>query len=49
MKSGYVDAIWKGMAEVKKYGYKIDGITSFPISDYRGGDTKVNIPVVMSK
>jgi hypothetical protein len=49
LKSGFVDSIWKGVAEVKKYGYKIDGITSFPISDYRGGDTKVNILVVMSK
>ena len=48
LKSGFVDSIWKGVAEVKKYGYKIDGITSFPISDYRGGDTKVNI-LVMSK
>jgi hypothetical protein len=48
LKSGYVDVIWKGVAEVKKYGYKIDGMTSFPISDYTG-DTKVNILVVMSK
>lgn len=50
LKSRYVDAIWKGVAEVKKYGYKIDGITSFPISNsYSGGDTTVNILVVMSK
>jgi hypothetical protein len=50
LKSGYVDAIWKGVAEVKKSGYKIDGITSFPISNsYSGGDTTVNILVVMSK
>jgi hypothetical protein len=48
LKSGYVDVIWKGVAEVKKYGYKIDDITSYPISDYKG-DTKVNILVVMSK
>lgn len=49
VKSGYVDAIWKGVAEVKKYGYKIDDITSYPISDFTGGDTTVNILVVMSK
>jgi hypothetical protein len=28
IKSGYIDTIWKGVAEVKKYGYKIDDITS---------------------
>ena len=47
LKSRYVDSIWAGVAEVKKYGYKIDGFTSYPISD--SGDTTVNILVVLSK
>lgn len=47
-RTSYADTIWKGVAEVKKYGYKIDDITSFPISDYKG-DTTVNILVVMCK
>jgi hypothetical protein len=50
LKSGYIDTIWKGVAEVKKYGYKIDDITSYPItSSVTRGDTTANIPVVISK
>lgn len=49
LKSGYIDTIWKGVAEVKKYGYKIDAITSYPISDYGSNRQTVNILVVMSK
>lgn len=48
IKSGYIDSIWKAVADVKKYGYKIDGITSYAISGQTGSKT-VNILVVMSK
>ena len=50
IKSEHIDSIWKAVADVKKYGYKIDGITSYAISEYSGGGSKiVNILVVMSK
>ena len=29
IKSEHIDSIWKAVANVKKYGYKIDGITSY--------------------
>ena len=48
LSSDYVDAIWKAVAEVKKSGYKIDCITSYPISKIGGGGTNVNILIVMS-
>lgn len=49
LKSDYIDIIWKAVAEVKKSGYKIDDITSYPISNPVADGTNVNILVVMSR
>ena len=48
LESDKVDLIWKAVAEVKKSGYKIDAITSYPLTSY-GQTTNVHILVVMSK
>jgi hypothetical protein len=40
--------VWNGVAGVKKYGYKIDGITSYAMID-EDGDNQLTVLVVMSK
>ena len=47
LQSVYVDVIWRAVAEVKKYGYKIDDITTY-LGD-SGVSPTLNILVVMSK
>jgi hypothetical protein len=47
LSSDYVDIIWKAVAEVKKSGFKVDAMTSYP--DTERGGTDVNILVVMSR
>jgi hypothetical protein len=49
--SDQIDIIWRAVAEVKKSGYEIDAITSYPISSASKLDstTYVNVLVVMSR
>jgi hypothetical protein len=49
LRSQYIDTIWRAVAEVKKSGYEIDAMTSYPITSIGGGDNYVNILVVMSR
>ena len=50
LESGYVDAIWKGVALAQKEGYQIDAMTSYSISGPSPSSGKtVNLLVAMSK
>lgn len=48
LKSDKLDTVWKTVDEIKQYGYAINGMTSYPISD-GSGTRYINILVVMSK
>ena len=47
--SGYVDAIWQGVALAQKEGYQIDAMTSYSVSGPSGSGNTVNLLVAMSR
>jgi hypothetical protein len=49
LKSDTIDVIWKGVDLIKKDGYKIDDITSYPVSSLIDSRQNINILVVMSR
>ena len=50
LRSGYIDAIWKGVAVAKKEGYQIDAMTSYAAgSGLSGSSETINLLVAMSK
>jgi hypothetical protein len=48
LSSDHIDIIWRAVAEIKKSGYEIDAMTSYPITAPHLGNY-VNILVVMSR
>ena len=49
LKSDTIDVIWKAVDLIKKDGYIIDDITSYPVSSLIDSRQNINILVVMSK
>ena len=50
LKSGYIDAIWKGVALAQKEGYQIDAMTSYAVSGpLSSSGQSINLLVAMSK
>ena len=49
--SSYIDTIWKAVSEVKKDGFKIDGMTSYTVTSGIGSSASnnVNLLVVLSR
>lgn len=48
LSSDYIDLIWKGVDDMKKYGYKIDDVVSYTTTSYTGRSS-INTMVIMSK
>ncbi len=49
LKSGYIDTIWKGVDIAKRYGYKVDGISTYITKSSAENPGSVEVLVAMSR